>query len=103
MSSLNRLVLVLNSCYEQINIIPARRAFTLILKGTAKEEKASAHVIHTATRTMPVPSVIRLLEYRRIPRQNKSVSRRGILLRDRHTCQYCAKQLAAGNLTIDHV
>ena len=50
-----------------------------------------------------VPSVIRLLEYRRIPHQTRALSRKNILLRDRNTCQYCGKILAAGELTLDHV
>ena len=51
----------------------------------------------TAARVaMRVPSVIRLLEYRRIPHQTRALSRKNILLRDRNTCQYCGKILADG-------
>ncbi len=52
---------------------------------------------------MQVPSVIRLLEYRRIPHQTRALSRKNILMRDRYTCQYCLKVLPAGELTLDHV
>jgi len=52
---------------------------------------------------MRVPSVIRLLEYRRIPHQTRALSRKNILLRDRNTCQYCLVALASGELTLDHV
>jgi len=52
---------------------------------------------------MRVPSVIRLLEYRRIPHQSRALSRKNILLRDRNTCQYCATVLPSGELTLDHV
>ena len=44
---------------------------------------------------MRVPSVIRLLEYRRIPHQTRALSRKNILMRDRYTCQYCMKVLPA--------
>jgi 5-methylcytosine-specific restriction endonuclease McrA len=47
--------------------------------------------------------VVRLLIYRRVPRQNRAVSRRSIMLRDRHTCQYCRRAFEARKLTLDHV
>jgi 5-methylcytosine-specific restriction endonuclease McrA len=50
-----------------------------------------------------VPSVIRLLEYRRIPHQTRALSRKNILLRDRNTCQYCGEVLSSSDLTLDHV
>ena len=80
-------VLVLNASYEPINVCAARRALVLVLKGVA----------------MRLPSVIRLLEYRRIPHQSRALSRKNILLRDRNTCQYCATVLPSGELTLDHV
>jgi 5-methylcytosine-specific restriction endonuclease McrA len=52
---------------------------------------------------MRLPSVIRLLEYRRIPHQSRALSRKNILLRDRNTCQYCGTVLPSGELTLDHV
>ena len=101
--SLNRLTLVLNASYEGVNITTARRALTLVFKGAAVVEKVSSFTIHTCKIDIPVPAVIRLLKYRRIPRQNRSVSRKGLLLRDRNTCQYCGQTLPAGSLTLDHV
>ncbi len=96
-------VLVLNASYEPINVCAARRALILVLKGVAMMEEANGHVLHAARVAMRVPSVIRLLEYRRIPHQTRALSRKNILLRDRNTCQYCGKGLAAGELTLDHV
>ena len=52
---------------------------------------------------MRLPSVIRLLEYRRIPRQTRALSRKNILMRDRYTCQYCHHTMPSGELTLDHV
>ena len=103
MSSLNRLCLVINASYEAINVTSARRALTLVFKGAAVVEEVSAHTIHTSKINVPVPSVIRLMKYRRVPRQNRAVSRKGILLRDGSICQYCGVQLPAGRLTLDHV
>src|SRR5580698_7827532 len=85
--ALHQPVLVLNASYEPINVCAARRAIVLVLKGVA----------------VRVPSVIRLLEYRRIPHQSRALSRKNILLRDRNTCQYCSTALPSGELTLDHV
>jgi 5-methylcytosine-specific restriction endonuclease McrA len=43
------------------------------------------------------------VRYRLVPRQNHSVSRKGILLRDGFTCQYCRTKLVPAELTLDHV
>ena len=101
--SLHRLTLVLNASYEPINIVSARRAITLVMKGAAYVEEASAHFIRTARISIPVPSVVRLLVYRRMPRQNRAVSRKSIMLRDRYTCQYCQRPFETKKLTLDHV
>ncbi len=96
-------VLVLNASYEPINICAARRAIVLVLKGVAMTEEENGHYLHAARMAMRVPSVIRLLEYRRIPHQTRALSRKNILLRDRNTCQYCGKSLPSSELTLDHV
>src|SRR6516162_4174518 len=82
-------VLVLNASYEPINICGARRALILVLKGVASAEEESVHAVHSSRSSVRLPSVIRLLEYRRIPHQSRALSRKNILLRDRYTCQYC--------------
>ena len=96
-------VLVLNASYEPINVCAARRALVLMLKGVASSEEHTGSYVHGATRAVLVPSVIRLLEYRRIPRQTRALSRKNILIRDRPTCQYCFELMGAGELTLDHV
>ncbi len=96
-------VLVLNASYEPINVCAARRAIVLVLKGVAMTEEENGHFLHAARFAIRVPSVIRLLEYRRIPHQTRALSRKNILLRDRNTCQYCAEILPSSELTLDHV
>src|ERR1700679_1198528 len=96
-------VLVLNASYEPINICGARRALVLVLKGVARTEEEQGAVLHSHRMQMQMPSVIRLLEYRRIPHQTRALSRKNILLRDRNTCQYCGIVMTAGELTLDHV
>ena len=83
-------VLVLNASYEPINICGARRALVLVLKGVARTEEEQGTVLHAARMKVGMPSVIRLLEYRRIPHQTRALSRKNILLRDRNCCQYCS-------------
>jgi len=96
-------VLVLNATYEPINVCAARRALVLVLKGVASAEEESRFIFRSPSRSFRVPSVIRLLEYRRIPFQGRALSRKNILMRDRNTCQFCARTLPAAELTLDHI
>lgn len=96
-------VLVLNASYEPIHVCAAKRALVLLFKGVAQSEVHTADLLHSTSAAVNVPSVIRLLEYRRIPRQTRSLSRKNILARDRYTCQYCNHGCSMGELTLDHV
>lgn len=100
---LHRPVLVLNASYEPINICAARRALILILKGIAAAEEHAPSPVASSRQAIPLPSVIRLLEYRRIPHQTRALSRKNILMRDKYQCQYCMRILPSGELTLDHV
>ena len=66
-------VLVLNASYEPINICGARRALVLVLKGIARTEEEHGLMLHAQRNIVAMPSVIRLLEYRRIPHQDHVV------------------------------
>lgn len=100
---LNRAVLALNASYEPVNVLSAKRALTLVLGGKAVVEKLSGFVVRTSKLTIPIPLVIRFIVYRCVPRLNRAVSRKGILLRDASTCQYCQFKFPARQLTLDHV
>jgi hypothetical protein len=65
--------LVLNATYEPIHVCAARRALVLLLKGVAAAEELSALQVHSTSRAIDVPSVIRLLDTADSPR---STSRR---------------------------
>ena len=101
--SIHRAVLVLNASYEPIHVCSARRAISLVLKGAAVVEDCSVYSVRTARLDIPVPSVVRLRAYRRMPRIHRAVSRKGVLLRDNNICQYCGGRLPANELTLDHV
>jgi 5-methylcytosine-specific restriction endonuclease McrA len=96
-------VLVLNATYEPINVTAVRRALVLILKGVATTEEEDGSFIHAARLAVRIPSVIRLLEFRRIPYQTRALSRKNLLLRDRYTCQFCGRAFPAHELTLDHL
>ena len=98
-----RRVLVLNASYEPIHVCTLRRALVLVWKGAARVEEDAGRVVRTARAAVVEPSVIRLTEYRRIPRPRRALSRRNILLRDQHRCQYCGCVFAPAQLTLDHV
>lgn len=98
-----RSVLVLNASFEAINICTVQRAMVLIFKGAAIVQEASPYFLRTAKVKVPLPSVVRLLSYRKVPRQTRAVSRKNIMIRDGHSCQYCRKVLGAASLTLDHV
>jgi 5-methylcytosine-specific restriction endonuclease McrA len=102
MLKVNDAVLVLNANYEPINIAPLRRAFNLVLKGIAHVEEHNG-IVEAGKATYKIPSVIRLMSYRRIPHFKISPSRRNILQRDDFTCQYCVKRFVAQELTLDHI
>lgn len=100
---LTRPVLVLNASFEPINVCAVRRAVVLVLKGIASAEEHSAIEVRSARRAFRIPSVIRLLDYRRIPHQTRALSRKNILMRDKFICQYCHRTVPSGELTLDHV
>lgn len=93
-------VLVLNASYEAISICTAKRALKMWSKGIVRIEETYPHPFY---RDMLLPSVIRLISYRHVPRKKNTVSRRNLLIRDRHTCQYCAEKMNPAKLTLDHV
>ncbi len=97
-------MLVLNATYEPLSVVSAQRAIHLLLSQRAETIEASEQVIRSAAMSVPVPLVIRLLHYVRVPRNLPlPLSRRALLLRDEFTCQYCGAQPGREHLTIDHV
>ena len=56
--------------------------------------------INTVYRTFVYPSIVRLSLFVRVPFKKIILSRKNILRRDNHRCQYCGSTSA---LTIDHI
>ena len=94
-------VLVLNATYEPLNVCTARRAVVLMLKRKAEPLEVSERLYHSSQDAFRLPDVIKLNYYVKVPRGgSRKVSRRAVLARDNHCCQYCGSR---AHLTIDHV
>jgi 5-methylcytosine-specific restriction endonuclease McrA len=122
-------VLVLNRNYAAVRIVSARRAFSLLYRNSA--EVVDAHdeewdvldfegwvnvslqrcaapgrddqFAGTPRFPILIPRVIRLVTYDKVPRREVRFSRRNVLARDEHRCQYCGKRLPLSQLSLDHV
>lgn len=94
------LTLVLNATDEPLSVVPGRRAAVLVLNGKADAVHLSGVVLRSAHISVEIPSVVRLQYYVRVPYLRRgSLSRRGVLARDDHSCQYCGRRADS----IDHV
>lgn len=98
---MDRPVLLLNVNYEPIHVCNTKRAMGLLTVGKAKIILNGRGIIRTPSTTFPRPSVIRLSYMVRRPRPQVKLSKREILHRDHHLCQYCGRPSA--RMTIDHV
>ena len=92
--------LLLNASFEPLCVVPMRRAVVLVLKDKAEIIARNGGELHSERAALPIPSVIRLVHFVRVPFRNRvPLSRRAVFARDRHRCQYCNH--SAEN--IDHV
>ena len=92
--------LVLNATYEPLCVVPIRRAVVLVLKQKAEVLHQDGGVMHSERLEVPIPSVIRLKHFVRVPyRARVSLSRRAVFVRDNFQCQYCSH--SAEN--VDHI
>ena len=131
-TALNSQVLVLNKMWMAVRIVDAREAFTLLSRATAEvirmddnsyaqhdfaswsdvaaskarfQRETDDHYewIRTVRMEIPVPKVIRLVGYDRLPEQGVKLNRRNIFARDKNLCQFCGKKFATSELSLDHV
>jgi len=97
-------VLVLNATFEPLHVVSVRRAIILLLKEKAEVVEATEARLRAEHISLPVPSVIRLVTYVRLPyRMALPATRRTVLARDNYTCQYCGATPGKAKLTVDHV
>lgn len=113
-------VLVVNRYFQPVQITTARRAFLLLFGGAALaiDEAGELHDF-SAWRRLPVrdkddglpvvggslrvPRVLHLRRYDRMRRPTIRLTRKNVMLRDAHQCQYCSRRPPVRDLNIDHV
>ncbi len=113
-------VLVLNKHLVPVQVTTVKRAVVLLYGGVAlaldeegdsydfdlwrdmpvRDEDDGIPVVGGAVR---VPRVVHLLRYDRTPRVTVRLTRRNLMFRDAHQCQYCGKRPPLRELNIDHV
>lgn len=97
-------VIVLNAGYEFMGLVSWQRAMLLLFNGKVEVVKESDRTVRTVSRTFRIPAVIRLIKFiRQIYRREVPFSRKNILIRDAHVCQYCGREFSSSDLTIDHI
>ncbi len=113
-------VLVLNRYFQPVQVTTVKRAFVLLYGGAAnaldeegegydfdlwrglplREGDDALPIVGSALR---VPRVVHLHRYDRTPRVSVRLTRRNLMFRDAHQCQYCGKRPPLRDLNIDHV
>jgi 5-methylcytosine-specific restriction endonuclease McrA len=92
--------LVLNASYEPLCVVPGRRAVVLLLTDKAIAVHEGEETLHSEHRTVPVPVVVKLTRYVKVPYASTvPLTRRAVFARDGGRCQYCS----APATSLDHV
>jgi 5-methylcytosine-specific restriction endonuclease McrA len=95
-----RSALVLNASFEPLSIVSVRRATCLVLAGKAELIENDGTEMRSERFSLASPLVIRLQYMVRVPYHRRTaMSRRAIMARDSHSCQYCGDPADS----IDHV
>lgn len=96
-------VLVLNNEFRPVQTISWKRAIQLVFKEKAEILKYSNEKVRTPTTEYFIPAIIRIVKMlRRIYKRYIPLSKKNILTRDNHTCQYCGSK-PGKSITIDHI
>lgn len=92
--------LVLNATYEPIGVVSSRRAVVLALAQKVDVLADTGATIESERLAVPVPSVIRLRYFVKVPFQRHApLNRKAVFARDSGRCQYCERAAES----IDHV
>jgi 5-methylcytosine-specific restriction endonuclease McrA len=92
--------LVLNATFEPLCVVSLRRAVVLVLAEKAVVVEAGEGELHSPSMALPIPAVVRLARFVRVPyRAEVPLTRKGVLARDGHRCVYCG----ATATSLDHV
>jgi 5-methylcytosine-specific restriction endonuclease McrA len=124
---LDQPVLVLNRLWQAVNVVGARRAFSLVAREHAQIVHLDAddyrtfsmldwidfsisnppinelEVVHTVRHRIRVPRVILLSIFDKLPRKELKLTRNNVFERDNDRCQYCGRVFDRRDLNLDHV
>jgi 5-methylcytosine-specific restriction endonuclease McrA len=95
--------LLLNTTFEPLNVLPWKKAVTLIYLGKVQVVKEYDREIQGVSIRIKQPAVIRLTRFVRSNHVNVKFSRKNIFMRDDFTCQYCGERFDPKHLTCDHI
>ena len=113
-------ILALNRYFQPVQVTTVKRGFVLLYGGAAQaiDEDGDAYdfdgwrqlPLRSEDDALPivggnlrVPRVLHLHRYDRTPRVTVRLTRRNLMFRDAHQCQYCGKRPTLRELNIDHV
>lgn len=99
--------LVLNADYQPLSYFPLstwswKNALKAVFLDRVNVVSVYNQKVNSPTTSIMLPCVISLKDYVPLPRK-AAFTRFNVFLRDKFTCQYCAKVSKAEELTFDHV
>ena len=126
-AALTEPVLVLNRLWQAVNVIAAKRAFSLLISDHAQVVHAEENdfqvfsildwidfsrdnpplrdedVVRTVRYPIRLPRIILLSVFDKMPKKELKLTRKNVFERDKQRCQYCGKSFAFEDLNLDHV
>lgn len=98
---MNGHVLLLNQDFSALTLCTVRRAVVLLLMEKVElVDAVSDRYVRSPSKRVPWPSIVRLKSYVSVPYKRVMLTRKNILQRDGHECQYCG---SGHRLTVDHI
>eukprot|EP01025_Chloroclados_australasicus_P032811 TRINITY_DN3333_c0_g1_i1.p1 TRINITY_DN3333_c0_g1~~TRINITY_DN3333_c0_g1_i1.p1 ORF type:complete len:265 (+),score=4.12 TRINITY_DN3333_c0_g1_i1:429-1223(+) len=93
--------LVLDSAYQPVEVINWQRAICMDIVGKVDVLEYYDITVNSSSDEFYLPAVVRVRIYiQKFKQCGPPITRKNILIRDRHMCQYCGSQ---DNLSIDHL
>jgi 5-methylcytosine-specific restriction endonuclease McrA len=126
-AALSQPVLVLNRLWQAVNVVGARRAFSLVARDHAQvvyldeddyrtfslmdwidfsqgnPPLEEFEMVHTVRHAIRIPRVILLTVFDKLPRKELKLTRNNVFERDKNRCQYCGRTFDRRELNLDHV
>lgn len=95
--------LILDQSYLPHRIVGWQKAITMSFTGKVEVVEIYDAVVRSPSRAYELPAVVRLTRPIRRGAPKVRFSRKNVLSRDGHRCQYCGEVFEASALTLDHV